>query len=327
MKEKSGLKRRGEMKRLVLFIIFLFLAVVSLFIGVEKLPIHINTWSSHELDIFLFSRFPRLISIIIAGAGISICGMIMQSLTQNKFVSPTTAGTMDAARLGVLVSLLFFTGSSLFVKMSVAFLFALAGSFVFMKILDSISIRDTILIPLVGLMFGNILSSIATFFAVKFDLVQNISSWLAGDFSMIMKGRYEILYLSIPLFILAYIYANKFTVSGMGETFASNLGLSYRAVMQIGLVIVSFITATVVLTVGMIPFLGLIVPNIISILKGDHLQKNLMDTALFGASFLLVCDMIGRVILYPYEVSISLVVGIIGSVIFLILLFRRKSYA
>ncbi|MBC1521957.1 iron chelate uptake ABC transporter family permease subunit [Listeria aquatica] len=315
------------MKRLVLFIIFLFLAVASLFIGVEKLPIHINTWSSHELDIFLFSRFPRLISIIIAGAGISICGMIMQSLTQNKFVSPTTAGTMDAARLGVLVSLLFFTGSSLFVKMSVAFLFALAGSFVFMKILDSISIRDTILIPLVGLMFGNILSSIATFFAVKFDLVQNISSWLAGDFSMIMKGRYEILYLSIPLFILAYIYANKFTVSGMGETFASNLGLSYRAVMRIGLVIVSFITATVVLTVGMIPFLGLIVPNIISILKGDHLQKNLMDTALFGASFLLVCDMIGRVILYPYEVSISLVVGIIGSVIFLILLFRRKSYA
>lgn len=155
------------MKRLVLFIIFLFLAVVSHFIGVEKLPIHINTWSSHELDIFLFSRFPRLISIIIAGAGISICGMIMQSLTQNKFVSPTTAGTMDAARLGVLVSLLFFTGSSLFVKMSVAFLFALAGSFVFMKILDSISIRDTILIPLVGLMFGNILSSIATFFCCE----------------------------------------------------------------------------------------------------------------------------------------------------------------
>lgn len=315
------------MKRLVLFIIFLLLAVVSLFIGAEKLPIHINTWSSHELDIFLFSRFPRLVSIIIAGAGISICGMIMQSLTQNKFVSPTTAGTMDAARLGVLVSLLFFTGSSLFVKMSVAFLFALAGSLVFMKILDSISIRDTILIPLVGLMFGNILSSISTFFAVKFDLVQNISSWLSGDFSMIMKGRYEILYLSIPLFILAYVYANKFTVSGMGETFASNLGLSYRAVMRIGLIIVSFITATVVLTVGMIPFLGLIVPNIISILKGDHLQKNLMDTALFGASFLLVCDMIGRIILYPYEVSISLVVGIIGSVIFLILLFRRKSYA
>lgn len=96
------------MKRLGLIFAFLCLAAVSLFIGVEKLPIHIATWTNHELDIFLFSRFPRLVSIIIAGAGISISGMIMQSLTQNKFVSPTTAGTMDAARLGVLVSLLFF---------------------------------------------------------------------------------------------------------------------------------------------------------------------------------------------------------------------------
>lgn len=69
----------------------------------------------------MISRIPRLVSIILAGAGISICGMIMQSLTQNKFVSPTTAGTMDAARLGILVSLLVFTTASPLVKMGVAF--------------------------------------------------------------------------------------------------------------------------------------------------------------------------------------------------------------
>ncbi len=69
-------------------------------------------------------------------------------------------------------------------------------------------------------MFGNILSSITTFFAYKADIIQNISAWLQGDFSLLMKGRYELLYISVPVLIIAYIYANRFTVAGMGEDFA-----------------------------------------------------------------------------------------------------------
>ncbi|MBC1945189.1 ABC transporter permease [Listeria booriae] len=316
------------MKRAILLVVFVILALLSVFVGVQKISIiHIFTLTSEQWDIIWISRIPRLVSIILAGAGISICGMIMQSLTQNKFVSPTTAGTMDAARLGILVSLLVFTTASPLVKMSVAFLFALLGTFIFMQILERIPFKDTIFIPLVGLMFGGILSSITTFFAYKFDLIQNISSWLQGDFSMVLKGRYELLYVAVPLLVIAYLYANQFTVAGMGETFSRNLGLSYKAIMRIGLVIVAFITASVVLTVGMIPFLGLIVPNIVSIYRGDNMKKTLFDTAVFGATFLLFCDVLGRVIIYPYEVSISLMVGIIGSAIFIYLLMRRKAYA
>ncbi|WP_430535317.1 ABC transporter permease [Listeria rocourtiae] len=316
------------MKRAILIIVFLLLALLSVFVGVQKISIlHIFDLTKEQWDIILISRIPRLISIILAGAGISICGMIMQSLTQNKFVSPTTAGTMDAARLGILMSLLVFTTASPLVKMGVAFLFALLGTFIFMHILERIPFKDTIFIPLVGLMFGGILSSITTFFAYKFDLIQNISSWLQGDFSMVLKGRYELLYVAIPLLVIAYLYANQFTVAGMGETFSRNLGLSYKAIMRIGLVIVAFITAAVVLTVGMIPFLGLIVPNIVSIYRGDNIKNTLLDTAIFGATFLLFCDVLGRVIIYPYEVSISLMVGIIGSAIFIYLLMRRKVYA
>ncbi|MBC1333401.1 ABC transporter permease [Listeria booriae] len=316
------------MKRAILLVVFVILALLSVFVGVQKISIiHIFTLTSEQWDIIWISRIPRLVSIILAGAGISICGMIMQSLTQNKFVSPTTAGTMDAARLGILVSLLVFTTASPLVKMGVAFLFALLGTFVFMQILERIPFKDTIFIPLVGLMFGGILSSITTFFAYKFDLIQNISSWLQGDFSMVLKGRYELLYVAVPLLVIAYLYANQFTVAGMGETFSRNLGLSYKAIMRIGLVIVAFITASVVLTVGMIPFLGLIVPNIVSIYRGDNMKKTLFDMAVFGATFLLFCDVLGRVIIYPYEVSISLMVGIIGSAIFIYLLMRRKAYA
>lgn len=196
-----------------------------------------------------------------------------------------------------------------------------------MQILNRIKFKDAIFIPLIGLMFGNILSSITTFFAYKADIIQNITAWLQGDFSLIMKGRYELLYISVPVLILAYIYANRFTVAGMGEDFAKNLGLSYKFVVNLGLVLVALVTTTVVLTVGVIPFLGLIIPNIISLFKGDNLAKTLPHTALLGMSFLLLCDILGRVLIFPYEIPISMTVGVIGSAIFLFMLFRGRAYA
>src|SRR5699024_581894 len=316
------------MKKRYLIIALIGFSFLSLFVGVSRItPMDLFDFRSEETEIFLISRLPRLVAIILAGAGMSIAGLIMQQLSRNKFVSPTTACTLDATRLGILVSMLLFANASTIEKMVVAFAFALAGTLLFMQILDRIKFKDAIFIPLVGLMFGNILSSLTTFFAYRADVIQNMSAWLQGDFSMIMKGRFELLYISIPVLILAYLYANKFTVAGMGEDFSKNLGLSYRRVVNLGLILVALITTTVVLTVGMIPFLGLIIPNIVSIFQGDHLKKTLPHTALLGAIFLLICDILGRILIYPYEISISLMVGVIGSGIFLYLLFRRKAYA
>ncbi|MEK5330951.1 MULTISPECIES: ABC transporter permease [unclassified Lysinibacillus] len=304
------------------------LSFVSLFIGVVNIkPSDLLDFGSEETRLFLISRVPRLVAILLAGAGMSIAGLIMQSLSRNKFVSPTTAGTLDATKLGVLISMMFFTNVTYFQKISFAFIFALAGTLMFMQILNRIKFKDAIFIPLIGLMFGNILSSITTFFAYKADIIQNIAAWLQGDFSLIMKGRYELLYISVPVLILAYIYANRFTVAGMGEDFAKNLGLSYKFVVNLGLVLVALVTTTVVLTVGVIPFLGLIIPNIISLFKGDNLAKTLPHTALLGMSFLLLCDILGRVLIFPYEIPISMTVGVIGSAIFLIMLFRGRAYA
>jgi iron complex transport system permease protein len=316
------------MKKRFLLPVLIILSGISLFVGVSSItPLDLLDLQSEETHIFLISRLPRLISILLAGAGMSIAGLIMQQLSRNKFVSPTTAGTLDATKLGILVAMLMFADASMMEKMAVAFVFALAGTLLFMQILDRIKFKDAIFIPLIGLMFGNILSSVTTFFAYRADLIQNMSAWLQGDFSAVMKGRYELLYISVPIVIIAYLYANRFTVAGMGEDFSKNLGLAYRRIVNIGLILVALITVTVVLTVGVIPFLGLIIPNVISIFKGDHLQKTLPHTALLGAIFLLICDVLGRMLIYPYEISISLMVGIIGSGIFLYLLFRRRAHA
>ncbi|WP_042220479.1 ABC transporter permease [Oceanobacillus manasiensis] len=303
------------------------LSITSVFIGVSDVsPLDLFHLTPEQANILLISRLPRLISILIAGMSMSICGLIMQQLSRNKFVSPTTAGTLDSARLGVLVSMMVFASASPLQKMLVSFVFALLGTFIFMKILEKIKFKDTIFIPLVGLMFGNIISSASTFFAYRHDLIQNMSSWMQGDFSMIMSGNYELMFVSIPILILAFLYANKFTIAGMGEDFSRNLGLNYRQVVNLGLIIVALVTASVVLSVGLIPFLGLIVPNIVTIYQGDHLKKSLVHTALLGAVFVLMCDIIGRIIIYPYEIPISLTVGVIGSAIFIYMLLRRRKY-
>lgn len=315
------------MKKRYLCFALIILSIVSIFIGVKNIsPLDLFNLSDDQMQILWISRFPRLISIIIAAMSMSILGLIMQQLTRNKFVSPTTAGTVDSARLGVLVALLLFSSASLLQKMVVAFIFALLGTFIFMKILEKVKYKDTIFIPLVGLMFGNIVSSITTFFAYKHDLIQSIGSWLHGDFSMVIKGRYELLYISVPLLIIAYLFANRFTIAGMGEDFSTNLGLKYKQVVNIGLVIVALVSSVVILTVGTLPFLGLIIPNIVTIYKGDHLKDSLPHTALLGAVFVLFCDILGRIIIFPYEISIGLMVGVIGSGIFLYMLMRRKSH-
>lgn len=305
------------MNKWYLIIILVILSAISLMLGVADI--------SSDIHILFQSRFPRLISIIAAGAGMSIAGLIMQQLSRNKFVSPTTAATEDSAKLGVLVAMVLLPGIGTFKTMIVSFAFAVSGTFLFMAILKKIKFRNIVYVPLIGIMLGNIIDSGASFLAYKYDVVQSVSSWLMGDFSMIIKGRYELLYISIPLIMIAFTYANKFTIAGMGEDFSKNLGLNYNHAMNIGLIIVSLISSLVIITVGKIPFLGLIVPNIISIINGDNLKNNIVMTALFGAVFLLACDIFGRLIIYPYEIPISLTAGLIGSVIFLYLVWRRKS--
>lgn len=315
------------MKLRYLITLLVILSIVSLFIGVKSVtPLDLFNMTEEQLQVMLISRFPRLISIIIAGVSLSITGLIMQQLSRNKFVSPTTAGTDDSARFGIMVSMLIFSSATTMQKMLVASVFAILGTFIFIKILDKMKFKDAIFIPLVGLMFGNVVSSLTTFFAYKNNLIQSISSWLQGSFSTIMTGRYELLYLSIPLLIVAYLYANKFTIAGMGEEFSTNLGMNHKLVVNIGLVIVSLVSVVVMLTVGLIPFLGLVVPNIVTIYMGDNLKKTLLHTAVFGAVFVLACDIISRLIIFPYEIPISVTIGVVGGAIFLYLLTRRKAY-
>ena len=305
----------------------LLLAVASLFIGVGNVSFSgLMAGRSEDWLLLTNSRLPRLISIVIAGASLSISGLILQCLSRNRFVSPTTAGLEDSARFGVLLALILLPASTGWLQTSFAALTTFAGAMCFMAILNTLKHRDTVFVPLVGMMFGNIINSITVFFALQFDLLQNINAWLQGDFSSVLSGRYETLFVSIPALLLAYVFAQRFVLAGMGEDFAVNLGVNYKRTMALGLVLVSIVTAVVIVTVGSIPFLGLIVPNLVALYLGDNLKLTLPHTAVVGALLVLVCDLTGRLVIYPYEISVSLIMGIIGSVVFLSMLLKRYRH-
>ncbi|MBA8762269.1 ABC transporter permease [Staphylococcus coagulans] len=311
----------------VLFLILSVLTVCSLFIGVSRVPItELFQFNAHQLNILWASRIPRTVSILISGSALALAGLIMQQMMQNKFVSPTTAGTMEWAKLGILISLIFFPKQHILLKLVFAVLCSLFGTFMFVQIVQWIKFKDVIFVPLIGIMLGGIVSSFATFIALRTNAVQSIGNWLNGNFAIITSGRYEVLYLSIPLLIVTYIFANQFTIAGMGRDFSKNLGLNYEWIMNIGLFITATMTALVVVTVGTLPFLGLIVPNIVSIFKGDHLKNALPQTALLGAIFVMISDIFGRLIVYPYEINIGLTIGIFGTFVFIVMLMKGRRH-
>lgn len=306
------------------------LAVASVFVGVSNVSVHSLFSASGEdraMQVLLVSRIPRTLAILLAGSSLAIAGMVMQMIVRNRLVEPSTAGTTESASLGFLVVTLLAPGWPLIAKMVIAAMFALAGTALFLRLLRFVPLREVLLVPLVGIMLGGVIGAVTTFFAYRYNLLPSLLAWSMGDFSGVLRGRYELLWFGLAGTIMAYIAADRFTVAGMGQDFTTNLGLNYKLVMRLGLIVVSVVSAVVLVSVGSIPFLGLIVPNIVSLAIGDNMRRTVPWVAVSGAAFVLACDILGRLIRFPYEIPISVVVGVIGSGVFLYLLLRTRHNA
>lgn len=308
-------------------ILIILLAIISLFVGVTDITPAILFADTEAREIFLISRFPRTAALLLVGCAMSVAGLIMQLLTQNKFVEPTTSGATQSAGLGILIVTIWYPAASLMLKMIFASIFSLLGMILFLLVLKRVSLKSAIIVPLLGIMIGSVIHSITIFLALYFDLFQALISWEAGDFSSVIQGRYELLWLVGLLTLCALWCADRFTIVGMGREFSTNIGLNYQSTMTLGLLIVAIISGVVVVVVGNLPFLGLIVPNSISLILGDNVRKNLPWVCLLGAGIVLLCDIIGRLIYAPFEIPVGTILGVIGAIVFITLILRSKSYA
>ena len=225
-----------------LAVLLLVLSGVSLFVGVIDLDLHsLFGGDAEQMKVFLVSRLPRLLAILCTGVGMSVAGLIMQQLCMNKFVSPTTGATISSAQFGILLALLFMPQSTLWSRAVFAFATAvlgtwvLLGTWVFVWFIQRIQFKDAVMVPLVGIMFGNVIGGVTNYLAYKYEMTQALSSWLVGHFSVVLAGNYELVWLALPLVALAFVFANHFNIVGMGKDFSQNLGVPYQLVLFMGL--------------------------------------------------------------------------------------------
>ncbi|GAA6203045.1 iron chelate uptake ABC transporter family permease subunit [Aquicoccus sp. SU-CL01552] len=306
------------MRRTLLFAALVGLILASLAIGAASLT-EGGAW------LLMISRFPRTAAALLAGAGLALAGVVVQQAVRNRLVEPALTGSPEAGMLGLLAITLIAPGIPVAAKMLVASGAALVGMAGFLALADRVPRQDPMLLPIVGLVYGGILGAAATWIAWSTDLMQYLGIWWLGEFSGVMLGRYEWLWAVAALAGLLYVVADRITILGLGETQARSLGLDYAKTRALGLIIVSVLTALVLVTVGAFPFVGLVAPNLVSRWRGDNLRANLPLVAVLGGALVLAADVIGRVIRYPFEIPAATVFAVFGAGAFLWLLHARPA--
>ena len=197
------------------------------------------------------SRIPRTLAAILTGAALAVAGLVMQQIVRNRFVEPATAGTAESAAAGLLIITLLMPQAAIWIKMLAAALGALAGTALFTALIRRLPPQEIFLVPLTGIVLSGVIGSGVTFVAWQADLMQYIGVWLmSGEFSGVIAGRYELLWIAGLAAVLAWIAADRFSILSLGSDTATALGLKAGAVMRFGLVIVALVTAMVVVTVG-----------------------------------------------------------------------------
>ncbi|MCA0981113.1 ABC transporter permease [Exiguobacterium aestuarii] len=300
-------------------IIVLGLAVLSLFTGVYDLS------RTDGFDMFWITRVPRTVALMLTGAAMAMAGLVMQLITQNRLVEPTTTGTLEWAGLGLLTVYLLVPAPSLMMRMTGAIVFSFIGTMVFFWFLRSVKLRSSLIVPIIGLMLGAVISAISTFLGLFFRASQAIEGWFVGSFASVQVGRYEYLWVIIIVTVLIFLLANRLTLAGLGEDIATSLGVNYNQLMMIATGLIALSVGVVATVIGNLPFLGLIVPNLVSMFRGDDLRSNLPWVCLVGMGAILVSDLISRTIIMPFELPVSLILGTVGAFVFIMILLRQRK--
>lgn len=295
------------------------LLALSLFTGVYDV-----FGAEDGAEMFAMTRIPRTIALVLSGAAMAMCGLVMQLLTQNRFVEPTTTGTTEWAGLGLLTVMILMPNAPISVRMIGAVIAAFIGTMVFFLFLRRVSLRSSLIVPIVGIMLGAVVSSVSTFVALQTNTLQSLGVWFAGSFTSVLRGQYEMLWIVAIVAVVVFIAADRFTVAGLGQSVAQSVGVNYNRIVLFGTILIAVATGLVTVVVGNLPFLGLIVPNIVSMIRGDDLRSNLPWVCLLGIGIVTVCDLIGRIIIMPFEVPVSLILGVVGAIVFVALLLRQR---
>ena len=286
-------------------------------------------------SIILSIRIPRVLCVALTGAALSVSGAAMQGLLRNPLADGSTLGVSAGASLGAVITIAFggtipFISSvgTMFMAMLFAFLSLVLILSLSYKLDCSLSTNTIILVGVIFSMFVSSILSLITTFA--YDRVRNITFWTMGSLAGSTYREVLILLATLVVFGLILISkARELNAFAIGEDNARNIGVNIRAVKLVVLVSVSVIIGVCVSIGGTIGFVGLVCPHMVRMIVGPN-HKRLLPACVFGgAVFLMLADLVARVILAPLELPIGVVTSFIGAILFVWIFYtsRRKGNA
>lgn len=306
---------------IIAILVVIALAIASVFTGAYDI-----LKEGNSTQMIFITRIPRTLALMLAAVAMSLSGIVMQLISQNKLVEPTTTGTIEWAGLGLLLVYVIIPNPSLFQRTTGAIIASFIGSMVFFYLLRNIKLKSSLFVPIVGIMLGAVISAVSTFIGLEFNMTQVIEVWFQGSFAPIQRGRYEYLFVIILITIAIYRYADKLTIAGLGEDITTNLGLDYNQIILRANILIAIACGIVAAVIGNIPFLGLIIPNIVSLYRGDDLRANIPWVCLVSMIVMLASDILSRIIIAPFELPVSLILGSAGSIIFIVILLNQRRF-
>ncbi len=342
-----SLLRKRMITVISLCVLTLVIFFFSLFIGSSNMSFTdallglFNQGEEVNRIIMLNIRLPRVIAALLAGIALSISGVIMQTVSNNVMASPTTLGVSNSAVLGANIAIIVIgggmipvTGGKVFVENPYltslfAFLFALGGTLLVLG-LSRFKKFNTATTVLIGVTFGTFCTGATTliqYFATDTTLSSAIY-WSFGDLGR-ATYTYDLIILVVTLVALLFflVFSYRYNALLLGEDTSRTLGINLNVFRFISLLLASLLTAVCVSLLGIIGFIGLVVPQIMRKIVGNDHKYLITTSSLFGACFLLICDDISRVAANGISLPVGAITSLIGSPIFILILLlsRRKK--
>ena len=336
MTNKTNSKSNSRSRHIYIYILLFGLLITASFLSVMLGSVYINPAdilkcfftpdkTSVTYILIMNIRLPRMLGAIIAGMGLSVAGVILQGVMNNALASPNTIGVNSGAGFFVMLAMMLFphSGYATSIASFVGALLTTLAIYALAYMADSS--RTTII--LAGITVSSFLNAgINTIKLINTDITLNITSFLMGTLSGLTFNKIALPAIGIIAAVLvSFILDKPLNILSLGDDYARSLGLNVPLTRFFLLVLSSIMAGLVVSFAGLLSFIGLIVPHICRTLFGSDARYLLPTSALLGASFVLICDIIGRLIAAPYELPAGIIMAFIGGPFFMYLLLKKKG--
>ena len=318
----------------VLLVIVVAAIVLSLSVGeinipFKELPKILSQKDSMEYGVLFYIRIPRTLLGFAVGGSLSLAGAILQGIYRNPLVEPYTLGISGGASLGVTFVLV--TGLHL-ANILILPLAGFIGAFITIFLVYTLSIRNRELnvnrMLLIGVMISFISSSLMMFLMsiTSADNIHGIVFWMMGSLNESNQTLIAIMViLSLLCLAVSYLFVMPLNALRLGEERAKHLGINSNVIIRILFIITSLLTGAAISVAGVIGFVGLVIPHIVRLWVGSDYRIMLIASFLSGSVFLIICDVIARTIISPNELPIGVITGIVGGVMFILLLSKSRK--